>query len=97
MKSVSVSLKPELTLSLWAELSQTHVSPKYEKVSHFVRKNMWILFWLSVVEVLLIPAKAIGYGVANPWTDVWNFFLKTEDSKRLSSNRRYPYDCRFRK
>ena len=22
--------------------------------------------------------KAIGYGVANPWTDVWNFFLKTE-------------------
>ena len=22
-------------------------------------------------------AKAIGYGVANPWTDVWNFFLKT--------------------
>ena len=23
-------------------------------------------------------AKAIGYGVANPWTDVWNFFLKTE-------------------
>lgn len=24
-------------------------------------------------------AKAIGYGVANPWTDVWNFFLKTEN------------------
>lgn len=23
-------------------------------------------------------AKAIGYGVANPQTDVWNFFLKTE-------------------
>ena len=23
-------------------------------------------------------AKAIGYGVANPWTDVWNFYLKTE-------------------
>lgn len=23
-------------------------------------------------------SKAIGYGVANPWTDVWNFFLKTE-------------------
>lgn len=23
-------------------------------------------------------AKAIGYGAANPWTDVWNFFLKTE-------------------
>ena len=23
-------------------------------------------------------AKAIGYCVANPWTDVWNFFLKTE-------------------
>ena len=22
--------------------------------------------------------KAIGYGVANPWTDVWNFFLRTE-------------------
>ena len=22
--------------------------------------------------------KAIGYGVANPWTDVWNFYLKTE-------------------
>ena len=21
-------------------------------------------------------AKAIGYGVANPWTDVWNFFSK---------------------
>ena len=25
--------------------------------------------------------KAIGYGVANPWTDVWNFFLKTEVPK----------------
>lgn len=25
--------------------------------------------------------KAIGYGVANPWTDVWNFFLKTETPK----------------
>lgn len=23
-------------------------------------------------------AKAIGYGVANPWTDIWNFYLKTE-------------------
>lgn len=23
-------------------------------------------------------AKAIRYGVANPWTDVWNFYLKTE-------------------
>lgn len=23
-------------------------------------------------------AKAIGYGIANPWTDVWNFYLKTE-------------------
>lgn len=23
-------------------------------------------------------AKAIGYGVANPWTDVWIFYLKTE-------------------
>lgn len=23
-------------------------------------------------------AKAIGYGVANPWTDVWNFYLKPE-------------------
>lgn len=23
-------------------------------------------------------AKAIGYGVANSWTDVWNFYLKTE-------------------
>lgn len=23
-------------------------------------------------------AKAIGYDVANPWTDVWNFYLKTE-------------------
>ena len=23
-------------------------------------------------------AKARGYGVANPWTDVWNFYLKTE-------------------
>lgn len=25
--------------------------------------------------------KAIGYGIANPWTDVWNFFLKTETPK----------------
>lgn len=25
--------------------------------------------------------KAIGYGIANPWTDVWNFFLKTEMPK----------------
>ena len=26
----------------------------------------------SVVD----SSKAIGYGAANPWTDVWNFFLK---------------------
>lgn len=25
--------------------------------------------------------KAIGYGAANPWTDVWNFYLKTEVPK----------------
>lgn len=58
--SVSVSLKQESTLSLWAELSQTHVSPKYEKVSHSVRKNLWISFWLSVVEVLLILQKPLA-------------------------------------
>ncbi len=34
--------------------------------------------------------KAIGYGVANPPTDVWNFFLRTETPKSLSSCRRYP-------
>lgn len=34
--------------------------PKYEKVSHSVRKNLWISFWLSVVEVLLILQKPLA-------------------------------------
>ena len=35
-------------------------------------------------------AKAIGYGVANPWTDVWNFLSQDRSSDCLSSDRRHP-------
>ena len=42
-------------------------------------------------------AKAIGYGVVQSMDRCLEFFSQNRDSKCLSSNRRYPYDCRFRK
>ena len=67
-----------LTLSLWAVLFQIPVFPKYAKALNLCRKEN-VDFILAVGGGSVIDSgKAIGYGVANPWTDVWNFFLKTE-------------------
>ena len=56
-------------------------NPRLGKVREGIElcRNEGVDFILAVGGGSVIDsAKAIGYGVANPWTDVWNFFLKTE-------------------
>ena len=56
-------------------------NPRLSKVSEGIElcKKENVDFILAVGGGSVIDsAKAIGYGVANPWTDVWNFYLKTE-------------------
>ena len=58
-------------------LSNPYLSKVYEGIE--IGKRLDLDFILAVGGGSVIDsAKAIGYGVANPWTDVWNFFLKTE-------------------
>ena len=56
-------------------------NPRLSKVREGIRlcQEENVDFILAVGGGSVIDSsKAIGYGVANPWTDVWNFFLKTE-------------------
>ena len=56
-------------------------NPRLSKVREGIElcKKENVAFILAVGGGSVIDsAKAIGYGVANPWTDVWNFYLKTE-------------------
>lgn len=56
-------------------------NPRLSKVREGIElcKKENVDFILAVGDGSVIDsAKAIGYGVANPWTDVWNFYLKTE-------------------
>lgn len=56
-------------------------NPRLSKVREGIElcKKKNVDFILAVGGGSVIDsAKAIGYGVANPWTDVWNFYLKTE-------------------
>ena len=56
-------------------------NPRLSKVREGIElcKKENVEFILAVGGGSVIDsAKAIGYGVANPWTDVWNFYLKTE-------------------
>ena len=59
-------------------------NPRLSKVREGIElcKKEGVDFLLAVGGGSVIDScKAIGYGVANPWTDVWNFFLKTETPK----------------
>ena len=59
-------------------------NPRLSKVCEGIElcKKEQVDFLLAVGGGSVIDScKAIGYGVANPWTDVWNFFLKTEVPK----------------
>lgn len=56
-------------------------NPRLSKVREGIElcKKEQVDFLLAVGGGSVIDScKAIGYGAANPWTDVWNFFLKTE-------------------
>lgn len=56
-------------------------NPRLSKVREGIElcKKEDVDFLLAIGGGSVIDScKAIGYGVANPWTDVWNFFLKTE-------------------
>lgn len=56
-------------------------NPRLSKVREGIelcrRENVDFLLAVGGGSVI-DSCKAIGYGAANPWTDVWNFFLKTE-------------------
>ncbi|HJB15258.1 MAG TPA: iron-containing alcohol dehydrogenase, partial [Candidatus Blautia excrementipullorum] len=59
-------------------------NPRLSKVREGIElcKKEGVDFLLAVGGGSVIDScKAIGYGAANPWTDVWNFFLKTETPK----------------
>ncbi len=56
-------------------------NPRLSKVREGIElcKKEGVDFLLALGGGSVIDScKAIGYGVANPWTDVWNFFLRTE-------------------
>ncbi len=59
-------------------------NPRLSKVREGIElcKKEGVDFLLAVGGGSVIDScKAIGYGAANPWTDVWNFYLKTETPK----------------
>lgn len=59
-------------------------NPRLSKVKEGIEicRKEGVDFLLAVGGGSVIDScKAIGYGVANPWTNVWNFFLKTETPK----------------
>lgn len=65
----------------YVELSGAVSNPRLSKVREGIElcKKEGVDFLLAVGGGSVIDScKAIGYGAANPWTDVWNFFLKTE-------------------
>ena len=65
-------------LLLWEALWRIPVLAKSAKGSNCAETKAWIFILAVGGGSVIDSAKAIGYGVANPWTDVWNFFLKTE-------------------
>ena len=85
--AVSSGLLDEIKKSLtdagvdFVTLGGVVANPRLGKVREGIElcRNEGVDFILAVGGGSVIDsAKAIGYGVANPWTDVWNFFLKTE-------------------
>lgn len=88
--AVSSGLLDEICASLkeagvdFVTLGGVVSNPRLSKVREGIRlcQEEQVDFILAVGGGSVIDSsKAIGYGVANPWTDVWNFFLKTEVPK----------------
>ena len=82
--AVSSGLLDEIKKSLtdagvdFVTLGGVVANPRLGKVREGIElcRNEGVDFILAVGGGSVIDsAKAIGYGVANPWTDVWNFFL----------------------
>ena len=81
MRSDLLWMKLEFPMSLLAVWFPIPVSPRYVKVLSFAAKNRLIFFLAVGGGSVIDSCKAIGYGLANPDTDVWNFFLRTETPK----------------
>ena len=104
--AVSSGLLDEICTSLkeaeidFVTLGGVVSNPRLSKVREGIRlcQEEQVDFILAVGGGSVIDSsKAIGYGVANPWTDVWNFFPENRNPQRLSSHCRNPYHCSFRK
>lgn len=64
-------------VTLGGVVPNPRLSKVYEGIELCRRENVDFLLAVGGGSVI-DSCKAIGYGVANPWTDVWNFFLKKE-------------------
>ncbi|MDO4306915.1 MAG: iron-containing alcohol dehydrogenase [Eubacteriales bacterium] len=67
-------------VTLGGVVPNPRLSKVYEGMELCKKENVDFLLAVGGGSVI-DSCKAIGYGVANPWTDVWNFFLKTETPK----------------
>lgn len=64
-------------VTLGGVVPNPHLSKVREGIELCKKENVDFILAVGGGSVI-DSAKAIGYGVANPWTDVWNFYLKTE-------------------
>ena len=64
-------------VTLGGVVPNPHLSKVREGIELCRKENVDFILAVGGGSVI-DSAKAIGYGVANPWTDVWNFYLKTE-------------------
>ena len=67
-------------VTLGGVVSNPRLSKVREGIALCQKENVDFLLAVGGGSVI-DSCKAIGYGVANPWTDVWNFYLKTETPK----------------
>ena len=97
MKSKNVLQMPDIDfVTLGGVVPNPRLSKVREGIELCRKENVDFILAVGGGSVI-DSAKAIGYGVANPWTDVWNFFLKTEIPTACHSDRCDSYHCSFRK
>ncbi|MGN8630027.1 iron-containing alcohol dehydrogenase [Blautia sp. HCP3S3_G3] len=79
LKQVETSLKEAGIdyVTLGGVVPNPRLSKVREGMELCLRENVDFILAVGGGSVI-DSAKGIAYGVANPWTDVWNFYLKTE-------------------
>ena len=83
-------------VTLGGVVPNPHLSKVREGIELCKKENVDFILAVGGGSVI-DSSKAIGYGVANPETDVWDFCLKKSNPNRLSPYRCSPYHCSLRK